>query len=315
MRISSGRVLVLPLLAALAGGCLATGESCVRTLELYLNATEFTALKGKAEPAPESMAGRILAARRTSGWEAGFRVLDRDLQVMVQRLESAGNLPEEWRAQLQAVGEILRLPEPVHAALGAALGAAPEKKRSHFEALREALEDFLDGVPDAMDRLDAVTGTAWTGETAAAPLLVRLFEKEPVGLVRGACLGALISLGADEAAGAALGGLADSESVVRVEALKVVRRLEIRSARKTVTAMLRSPREPVEVRREAAKALRSIGTLDTVPPLIEALSELEHESVRIQAARALEEITSQDFGLRPLSWDRWWKENRSGRIR
>ena len=135
MRISPGRILVLPLLATLAGGCVATPETCARTLERYLDATGFVTLRGKAEPAADSMAGRILAARRKAGWEAGFRVLGRDLEVMVRVLETAGKLPEEWRAQLREVGEKIRLPEPDREALGVAVQAGGEEERGRFEVL------------------------------------------------------------------------------------------------------------------------------------------------------------------------------------
>jgi hypothetical protein len=46
-----------------------------------------------------------------------------------------------------------------------------------------------------------------------------------------------------------------------------------------------------------------------VEPLIEALTD-KKSAIQQDAAKALEKITGEDFGVNPDKWQAWWKKNK-----
>lgn len=75
----------------------------------------------------------------------------------------------------------------------------------------------------------------------------------------------------------------------------------------SLVAALRDGDSPA--RGDAAWALGKIKHPRAVEPLIEALED-EKPDIQQDAAKALEKITGKDFGVDPIKWQNWWKQNK-----
>jgi HEAT repeat protein len=62
------------------------------------------------------------------------------------------------------------------------------------------------------------------------------------------------------------------------------------------------------VRKNSAEALGQIGDTRAIEALIAALKDNELK-VRLEAADALNRITSQYFDINPADWQAWWEKN------
>lgn len=70
--------------------------------------------------------------------------------------------------------------------------------------------------------------------------------------------------------------------------------------------------ESVRVRLGAMSALAKMGDLSAVPPLSDALEDV-NDVVKKRAERALHDLTGVDLGADKQAWLRWWEKTRSGR--
>lgn len=301
--------------AVLCQGCAVTAEDGAGRIEAYLEALAYLKPLPGSNPAPGSLAARVAASAAQGGVEDGFRQLGYMARVGALAAESGLRPGEELAGSFRDVAARLALPPAVKAsAEEAALkaGAGGPAAVEAFKALDESIEEWLDECPDPDERQQAVLAVGAGGDGGSSGGIYTLFKSDKRALVRAACLASLGMLGAPESVEACEAGMNDPEDAVRREALVVVRRLRISSAMKAAAGLLRSQAEPVEVRREAAKALGAIGDMGVVPALVDSLSDSEDDSIRIQALNALRRITSQDFGLRASAWKKWWEGARQG---
>jgi HEAT repeat protein len=67
--------------------------------------------------------------------------------------------------------------------------------------------------------------------------------------------------------------------------------------------------EKAAVRYNAIDTLIKIKDLRAIEPLIAALND-KNQQVRLEAVRALEELTQQKIGLNFERWQKWFEENR-----
>ncbi len=308
-------VLVASLAASIAaGGCSMSSEDGVRVMEEYISAAGFLKPAAGTAAAEGSLAARVAARSSEGGFESGLRLLGREVSRMAEIIEAGGTPDSGWVSGVAAVAGSLSLPPEIARSFEGlqAAGGDGAKTAVALSGIAAAISDWLDRCPDPMERFEAILAAGESESPDAALAAYRLFKVDRCSVNRAACLSALRKMGAEQAGRASADGILDPEEVVRIEALRTIRRLRLGECLPAVSATFESTTETVEVRRECAKALAEIGDMGSVPALIDALSEKEDDSIRIQALAALRRITSCDFGLRKPLWKKWLESQSKG---
>lgn len=130
-------------------------------------------------------------------------------------------------------------------------------------------------------------------------------ERDPI--VRAIAIRALARHGQPEDAMRILPHLTDENVQVRWEAAKGLQRLHIAATVSDLLKVLNNEGEKVDVRIAAAAALGQYPEDRVFQGLLNALDEREL-SVNLAAAKSLETLTGQSFGLETSKWYAWYKE-------
>ncbi|MHC5081850.1 MAG: HEAT repeat domain-containing protein [Planctomycetota bacterium] len=177
------------------------------------------------------------------------------------------------------------------------LPGCPTSIEGHLEDLK---------AEDPEDRLDAAVALGEERAVQAVKALEDRLARDDAPLVRAACARALVRIGRPSSTKALVRALDDKRWMVRWEAVMGLGRLRDQTSAEKIVALLREDPSH-EVRRECAKVLGHLGATETIPALIEALSD-RNDTVRIHAELALRQLTCQDIGPRRSDWETWYEE-------
>ncbi len=100
----------------------------------------------------------------------------------------------------------------------------------------------------------------------------------------------------------------ESNFKVRIELLKAIARRNRQSAEDLVQNFIKGTKMPVQY--VAVHALSRIGTVKSVPVLIDRLDELDSGRIEREIIESLEYMTGKAFGHRIVQWRMWWKRNK-----
>jgi len=300
--VAIGAPAVEPLIAALASGDVATrfgaasvlgnlkDARAVAPLAAALGDEDFGVRQNAAQalriladfikPGDPVVLSLIAALKDTDGWVRTHATATlgkiKDGRAVAPLVAALKDKADDADAALQELGGLTV--EPLHAAL-----------RDGDPKVRERAADILGKIKD---------------RRSVDPLITALRDNDKS--VRYAVAGALGQIADSRVVPPLIAALRDPEPIVSDEAQYSLARLG-NLAFDLLIATLQH-KDPT-LRGLAIETLGLIGDLRAVPPLINALKD-RNDFLRSDAAKALKEITKQDFGWDFAKWSRWWEENK-----
>jgi len=100
---------------------------------------------------------------------------------------------------------------------------------------------------------------------------------------------------------------------VQIELVKAIGRRNLQSAEDAVQSMIKGTKMPVQY--AAVHVLSRIGTMKSVPVLIDRLEDVSGGRITREIIDSLEYMTGQTFGRRLIGWRDWWKKNRGNGLK
>jgi len=100
---------------------------------------------------------------------------------------------------------------------------------------------------------------------------------------------------------------------VKIELLKAIGRRGVQGAVDVVKNQLKGTRMPVQY--ATAHVLSRIGTMDTVPVLIDRLEKVKNGRIAAELVDSLEYMTGQSHGHQVMNWRRWWQKNKDSSLK
>lgn len=227
--------------------------------------------------------------------------METDLQNLVAKIRSIGVCADPRTAKV-LVEQFGRDSDAVREVLTVILSKTTEPKA--LEAMRET------GLAHAHPMIRAYTarvlGLAGDGGSLEA---LRAMVGDDFWLARGEAALALMRIKDPRIADSVKPLLSDQAAKVRIAAMDAVASAGSGGEKVQSLVAQNLAHQAWQVRSAAAEGLGGIGSMYSVEPLIDRMTT-EAGRVRRDCYDALKKITSDDLGLNPENWAKWWKRER-----
>jgi HEAT repeat protein len=180
-----------------------------------------------------------------------------------------------------------------------ALGKIGDERASPF--LLKMLKD-----EELSIRFYAVESLAKIGDPEVSYAISNILLTDPDKNIRLEAIRALDTLNARSESNTVISALSDNDKYVRAYAAGLAASWDIKKALLKIVNMLRFDEDDI-VRISSAQALGVYKDRSAAAILIEALSD-ESTEVRIEASRALAEISGENYGFDDEKWNKWFEE-------
>ncbi len=300
--------------------CVAVGEAAVEPLVKIIKDKDtqpavYENVVGALEKIKSPKAADLLANHwvAENNWEKAIKLG----ASAIKPLETALNAPEQRLQAIDALGQIgdAQAVEPILASLIDTRWLVRDRVVKALAQIDAPAVDQLvvvaknaNGNRDEVERQVAIEALGQIGDTKSAIQLLNIFRKSNNDYkIRKAAARSLGQIRYKKATDFLIAAVNNSDERWDIRQASIISLGEIGDERalRPLIVVLSDWREYGSLRETAAEALGEIGHTRAVEPLIQALDN-KGLSVRQAAARALAQISGEDFGTDESQWYRWW---------